>query len=101
MITPREYFAAHSIQAVYGDLAKSNELDFETVARLAFALADMMLLQSAASGEKSETFRFCGFANLFSDGELGIVVKHREDLPGSDEKPEVVRVYIEQDRTAG
>jgi hypothetical protein len=60
-----------------------------------------MLLQSAASGEKSETFRFCGFANLFSDGELGIVVKHREDLPGSDEKPEVVRVYIEQDRTAG
>lgn len=101
MITPREFFAAHSISAIYSDLSRNNEVDFDTIARLAFAMADKMLQQSTSDGDKSESFRFSGWANLYSDGELGIIHKNRDELfrdAHHEEIPTPVRVYIEHDR---
>lgn len=101
MITPREYFAAHAIGPIYADLARNayEEVDFETIARLSFALADKMLLQSVADAEKSSSFCFSGWANLYRDGEIGIIQKNRDELAAhSSEESQVVRVYIEHDR---
>ena len=102
MVSVREYFAAHAIGPVYADLARNayEEVDFDTIARLSFALADKMLLQSTSSGEKSPTFQFSGWANLFPDGDIGIIHRSKDELAlHPDEAAQVVRVYIEHDRT--
>jgi hypothetical protein len=106
MITAREYFAANAIGPIYSDLMRNSPLDvdFDVIARLAFAMADKMLQQSSASEEKSENFQFAGWANLYSCGQIGIILKNKDELPaGCDEEknshPQAVKVYIEYDRT--
>lgn len=99
MITPREYFAANAMAPIYADLARNNydDVDFETIARLSFALADHMIQQSH-DPEKSSSLRFAGWANLYSDGDIGIIHPNKEEL-SSNEDAKVIRVYIEHDRT--
>jgi len=101
MISTREYFAAQAIGPIYADLSKNNEVDFDVIARLAFAMADKMLQQSGSSADKSETFRFSGWARLYSDGDIGIIHKSKDELlleAHHHDVPEVVRVYIEHDQ---
>jgi hypothetical protein len=100
MITPREYFAAHAIAPVYADLRSNNyeEVDFETIARLSFRLADQMLKQTVQDENTSGSLRFAGWSNLYRDGDLGIITMNKDELPESGDAT-VVRVYIEHDRT--
>lgn len=95
-MTLKEFFAAHAIAPIYADLARNNyeDVDFETIARLSFSLAEQMIEQSGGQGK----MQFAGWANLYSDGDIGIIHKNEEELQ-SREGAQVIKVYYVHDRT--
>lgn len=95
MIDLRDRIAIDAMSCVYSDLQKQNYelLDFETVAVLAYRLADAMI---KARGVK--TSGFVGWANLYQTGEIGSIQKDISkvvECAAGDVKA-VVEVYISE-----